>query len=261
MSLFRNVAKNVLASVGLLAPILERRRRQREAHDRRRTTRLYRDFIAPGDLCFDIGAHRGDVSASMLSLGARVVAIEPQSESVELLQSRFSADPNFVLVPKAVAAEVGWADLMICDSSDCSSMSSEFISAVRSSGRLNLDICKWNEVRSVPTTTLNELIREYGMPDFTKIDVEGCEDEVLQGCSSKLKALSFEFTPERLQPALRCIDLLERLGMVEFNYTIDQRGDMQLSQWVRGDELAHILQTVEFRIVRQPPGDVYARFT
>ena len=39
---------------------------------------LYRRFLRPGDLAFDVGAHVGDRVASFRRLGARVVAVEPQ---------------------------------------------------------------------------------------------------------------------------------------------------------------------------------------
>jgi protein-L-isoaspartate O-methyltransferase len=39
---------------------------------------LYRQFVKPGDLVFDIGAHVGDRVAAFRRLGARVVAVEPQ---------------------------------------------------------------------------------------------------------------------------------------------------------------------------------------
>src|SRR5690606_17457557 len=37
---------------------------------------LYRPFVAPGGLVFDVGAHIGDRTAAFASLGARVVALE-----------------------------------------------------------------------------------------------------------------------------------------------------------------------------------------
>ena len=40
---------------------------------------IYGHFIKLGDLAFDIGAHSGDRVASFRRLGARVVAVEPQS--------------------------------------------------------------------------------------------------------------------------------------------------------------------------------------
>src|SRR6266481_9284314 len=38
---------------------------------------FYRQFIQPGDLVFDVGANIGGKTAAFLSLGARVVAVEP----------------------------------------------------------------------------------------------------------------------------------------------------------------------------------------
>ena len=39
---------------------------------------LYAQFLKPGDLVFDIGAHIGDRTSSFRRLGAHVVALEPQ---------------------------------------------------------------------------------------------------------------------------------------------------------------------------------------
>ena len=39
---------------------------------------LYGEFVAPGDLAFDIGAHVGNRTRALVALGCRVVAVEPQ---------------------------------------------------------------------------------------------------------------------------------------------------------------------------------------
>src|SRR4051794_16322556 len=51
--------------------------------------RLYRQFVRPGDLVFDIGANRGGKCAAFLRLGARVVAVEPNPGCVTALRRRF----------------------------------------------------------------------------------------------------------------------------------------------------------------------------
>ena len=40
--------------------------------------RFYGSIVKPGDLVFDIGAHVGSRSSTLLSLGTNVVAVEPQ---------------------------------------------------------------------------------------------------------------------------------------------------------------------------------------
>ena len=44
-------------------------------------------FVRPGDLVFDVGAHVGDRIAAFRRLGARVVAVEPQPALVRTLQA------------------------------------------------------------------------------------------------------------------------------------------------------------------------------
>lgn len=256
----KSIAKNALGAVGLLRPAQSAWYWHLRRVGRRDTSKLYRQFISPEDLCFDIGANIGEHSQVMLELGARVVAVEPQSENVEALRVRFSGNANFVLVPKALASHAGSGELMVCGFSECSSMSAEFVATATSSGRLPSDIYQWNEVREIATATLDELIRDHGLPAFAKIDVEGFEAEVLKGCSHRLRALSLEFTPERLQPALDCVEMLEGLGDVEFNYTVEFSKKFELPQWVSGPELADCLKTRRFPVVIAPGGDLYARF-
>lgn len=257
----KDFAKKILAPVGLLHPAQSIWYWHLNRVLRRETTKLYCQFISPGDLCFDIGANTGEMAQVMLELGARVIAVEPQRESVDALRKRFARYANFVLVPKAAGAAIGVGKLMVCGRSYCTTLSSEYIEAVIQSGRLSPEVFRWDEVREVPITTLDELIREHGIPVFTKIDVEGFEAEVIKGCSQKLKLLSFEFTPERLQPALECMEMLEKLGPVEFNYCVESERDLRLPGWVSGNEMAHLLKTTRFRVRTAPGGDVYARYT
>jgi hypothetical protein len=69
----------------------------------------------------------GDVSELMLNLGVRVLAVEPQIESFHVLENRFSGNPSITLVPKAIGAEIGLAQLMVCTESDCSTLSPDLI--------------------------------------------------------------------------------------------------------------------------------------
>src|SRR5713226_3688386 len=74
---------------------------------RQRARVFYRRFVRAGDLCFDIGAHLGDRAAHFLSLGARVVAVEPQPLLMKALKRRFGGDPRVTLVAAALGAAPG----------------------------------------------------------------------------------------------------------------------------------------------------------
>src|SRR5215510_8153460 len=69
--------------------------------------RLYREFVKPGDLVFDIGAHVGDRVAAFRRLGARVVAIEPQLLLVKTLQCFYGRDRAVAIEALALGPEPG----------------------------------------------------------------------------------------------------------------------------------------------------------
>lgn len=218
----------------------------------RRRRRFYRRFVAPGDLCFDVGAHVGDRTATLLALGARVVAVEPQPLCVEKLRLGFGGNARFVLVETAVGPSPGRAELRVpLRGPAIASMSEEWIARVRESGRFATE---WSESLPVEMTTLDALIDEYGLPQFCKIDVEGYEFEVLQGLSRPIPTLSLEFTPEHLAATERCIARLEELGRYEYSYSVGESFRLA-SGWLPPDALLGqltLLPALSF-------GDAYAR--
>jgi hypothetical protein len=68
---------------------------------------LYRQFIHPGDLAFDIGAHVGDRVACFRRLGARVVALEPQPALARSLRLLFAFDRQVTIEQAAIARQRG----------------------------------------------------------------------------------------------------------------------------------------------------------
>ena len=65
----------------------------------RRLRRFYAQFLRPGDLAFDVGAHVGNRVRAWRSLGARVVAIERWPTSSGCWESLFGRDPDVVVLP------------------------------------------------------------------------------------------------------------------------------------------------------------------
>ena len=80
-----------------------------------RMARFYRQFMAPSELCFDIGAHVGSRVRLWTSLGAHVVAVEPQPHLMQLLRRWYGASPQVTLVEEAVGAAPGRQQLFISE--------------------------------------------------------------------------------------------------------------------------------------------------
>ena len=216
---------------------------------------FYRGFVAPGDLCFDVGANVGNRVKVFLRLGARVVAVEPQRECAKVLRSVFGRDPGFTLVEKALGATEGEAEMFISGANTISSLSPSWIEAVTKSGRFGDQ--RWDRKQKIALTTLDRLIAEHGAPSFVKIDVEGFEYDVIRGLSRPVAALSLEWTPEVTESTAACLEHLERLGELRANYSLGESMDLALAEWVpRAELLERLMQQGRGH---ETWGDVYVR--
>ncbi len=221
----------------------------------RKTYGFLKQFISDGDLVFDVGANIGEKSELYLSLGAQVIAVEPQKDCIKALQERFQTNPNVTIVRKALDDCVDCnKELYKANASTISSMSREWIAAVQSSGRFPASSFEWNYKVQVSTTTLDELIKIYGTPTFVKIDTEGHEANILRGLSVKLKTISFEFVPERIQDTFECIRTLQNVIDYRYNFTLEETSEFALPTFVKEEELRSRLQLVKPELW----GDVYA---
>src|SRR5436190_21205900 len=98
--------------------------------DRAAMDRFYGQFVQPGDLVFDIGAHVGSRTAAFRRLGARVVAVEPQPALAKLLRLLFAADRAVTVEATAVGRSTGYVELKLnIDNPTVSSASPEFLRA------------------------------------------------------------------------------------------------------------------------------------
>jgi FkbM family methyltransferase len=219
--------------------------------NQRRMKRFYSNFVRQGDLCFDIGAHTGNRTLAWMSMGSKVVTVEPQPLLVKLLEKRFRHYPGFTLVTKAIGSINGRALMQISSTNPAiSTLSADWIKVIHDFEPST----SWDDNVTVAVTTLDALIQEYGTPVFCKIDVEGYEEEVLKGLSLPLPALSFEFFPTTPSRAVNCINRLEELGKYKYNWSFTESFKFVCKEWISKEEMSSAILNYRGR----KSGDIYA---
>jgi FkbM family methyltransferase len=171
---------------------------------------FYSQFFQTGDLVFDVGANQGEYSEIYASEGAKVIAVEPNTafrSRLEALARIGDIRPVF----KAVGDAPGRAVLNVCSDPGYSTLVKpgadwEWMASLDSKG------VSWTQSLGVPVTTLDHLAKEFGQPEYVKIDVEGFEINVLNGMTFNPRYLSFEFGARRKKAAQECLEHLAARG-------------------------------------------------
>jgi FkbM family methyltransferase len=211
--------------------------------------------IRSGQLVFDVGANVGDKTRVFRMIGCRVVAFEPQDSCAGILRSKFGQDEHVTIIPKGLSNQTGHLELRVATDSRLSSFSEEFVSQAKIRGRF----CgaSWNATSTVQVSTLDEQIDRFGAPDFLKIDVEGFELLVLKGLSRSVEKLSFEWTPERTEAVVECVQRCLALELTEFNISINETSTLNFSDWVSSEKLLSLTELLSQNVSMF--GDIYAR--
>ncbi len=188
---------------------------------------IYKSLIPKKDnpLVFDIGAFCGIETAVFLRLGAKVIAVDPDLTSLKVLKIRFKNNKKVVIVNKAVSDKTDSEDFFVAESgSGFNTLSGKWKDSLGDPGvnRFGYKM-RFGTTRKVATTTLADLIREFGVPDYVKIDVEGYEYKVLSSLPQPIPALSFEVNmPEFKEEAIASLGhLYDISGDYKFNYSVD----------------------------------------
>jgi FkbM family methyltransferase len=158
--------------------------------------------IRQGDVVWDIGANVGvytRLALEHIGLDGKVVAFEPAPECARLLSHTFQDDPRVQLVGSALGASSGTITMIIENDG--------LATTHRITHRAGESGARVQEVTIVAGDDFHDMGNPF--PAIVKIDVEGHEEQVLQG----------------MQNTLRRTDLRDVFVEVHFEL-LEQRGEI-----------------------------------
>lgn len=174
------------------------------------------------NLIYDIGMHKGCDATFYLLKGFNVVAVEANEELVRTVSpylENMVLEGRLRIVSKAITEDGGAATLRIFDKKD----------------DWGTIVDGWNESMEqsdkevvVGGTTIDRLIKQYGMPYYMKIDIEGSDIICLKQLfhhNERPTYISVELlTPNNLGREAECMDILCHLKALGYNrfYVADQ---------------------------------------
>ncbi|MBI4500793.1 MAG: FkbM family methyltransferase [Gemmatimonadetes bacterium] len=131
-------------------------------------------LVAPGDVVFDCGAHHGLtplVFSELVGEKGRVVAFEPHPKNVQIINRNVAINGRTNIKVEQYALGMGRSTIRLRDKSNAS--------------------VAWRPTRKdviVEVISLDEYAAQAGLyPTFVKIDVEGYEQQVIEGASKVLR--------------------------------------------------------------------------
>lgn len=182
------------------------------------------------DLIYDVGAHLGEDSQHYLAKGFKVVAIEANPELAARLRQRFTTemtDGRFTLVECVISEETGYQTFYVNET--LSIWSTAYPQWAARNARQGTQS---REIR-LPSRPFAEIMKEFGVPYYLKIDVEGADLLCLDALGSfdrRPRYVSIESEKVSWKRLVHEFDRLEQLGYRRFkvinqlNIEADQAG-------------------------------------
>jgi FkbM family methyltransferase len=208
-------------------------------------------FLISGDIYFDLGAHKGEKAEIFIGKGVKSILVEPQPDLILILKDKYLNNTMVEIVPMGVGESFNVLEMSINSTEPVLSTFSEEWKL----GRFEKTI--WDKRVDVQITTIDFLIKKYGHPRYIKIDVEGFEFQALKGLTSKTGIISFEFTAEYINNAIKCVKYLDSLGYKHFNISLGESVNFALESFLDKENIINILRSnsIEHKLLW---GDVYA---
>lgn len=174
-------------------------------------------------LIYDVGAHLGEDTDFYLKKGFDVVAVEANPQLVQQLKARFAAElqSERLRIANVAIVERGGGEVdFFVDKAKSIWGTVDQKWAEKNKSRGGGDVIRI----SVPAKSLTDLMKEYGVPRYCKIDIEGNDliaMKSLKELSQRPKFVSMETEKISWRALVAEMDALRELGYSRFNI-VDQ---------------------------------------
>jgi FkbM family methyltransferase len=169
------------------------------------------------NLIFDVGAHCGEDTEFYLKKGFRVIGVEANYMLYEELLQKFKtfiANGRLILVNKAISRAAGKVKFYINTRATAwGTLDTDWVERNRRKGAESREV-------EVAAVTMADLFREFGVPYYVKIDIEGYDIIALESfaeISERPRYVSIESDKVSFRGIRREIALLSSLGFNQFN--------------------------------------------
>jgi FkbM family methyltransferase len=189
-------------------------------------------------ILLDVGAHRGLHADAHMARFDKLVLVEASARLAAFLRDKYKGNDKVTIVERLVSDQKR-ATFYSCNVDTVSTAAPQWINQ----SRFSHQSFQWTAKNDIATVSMDELVRQYGVPTRTKIDVEAYELSVVRSLSRHIGLLSFEWAEEGRDDAARCVHHLASLGYTKF---FIQHGDQydftpQPEAWTDADRLVATL--------------------
>ena len=189
---------------------------------------------------FDIGANKGDYTNYLLTnLNAdKVICVEANKFEANVLSSRYVHN-NVIIINKAISNINNESiPFYVCPECDVVSTADE---QWRTNSRFSQPDRQWIKTL-INTITIDELIKEYGIPTHIKLDVEGYEYVALQGMTKNYCQLRFEWAEEKIDEMVLSLQHLIKIGYTTFGVMAGDTYHSIPEEYMSGTDMIEFLK-------------------
>lgn len=193
-----------------------------DAHSKEKITRDWVASMRPGEVLWDVGANVGVFTLLAAKRNINVVAFEPLYSNYYLLSRNIELNPDVsdkVMALPVALAENNAVDRLYIPTSDPGYSGVSFGQPVNQKGG-ELDYSHIMNILGLTGNTVGSFLPNgFAKPDYIKIDVDGLEDEILNGLwgvlnNSSLKSILVEVDEDWPEKKMAVEETLKSKGFV-----------------------------------------------